>query len=78
MKLVLNFDVTQIVNETWEIEVSDDINIKDYLEAVEMDSNIIFEHDGHPNQIGDAHMTDSETYDTLSMKLVSVGVRDNG
>ena len=78
MKLVLNFDVTQILSETWEIEVSDDINVKDYIDALELDHNIIFEHDGHPHQIGDAHMTDSETYDTLSMKLVSVGVRNDG
>lgn len=74
MRLLINMDVTQVVSETWSVEVSDEVNIADYIEAVREDPSIIHYPKGHPDQIGDATLYDSEVYDDLSSKLVSVNV----
>ena len=73
MKIEFYFDVTQVIGETWQVEVDDDVNLVDFIEAVTNNPNLIFSNE-HPNQIGDARLYDSESYDTLSMKLFSAKV----
>lgn len=75
MKLVVSLDVTQVVGETWVVEVCDETNIADYIEALREDPSIMFYPNGHPDQIGDAVMTDSEVYDDLSTKVVGVSIK---
>jgi hypothetical protein len=68
MRLAFTFDCTQEVSETWVVEVSDYVNLTDFLEAVRNDSDVLF-CGTHPDILSIPEMTDSETYDTLGMRL---------
>lgn len=74
MKIRVYLDAVQEIAETWDVHVVDDVNLKDFIEALEADPSIIFYPDGHPDMLGEATIYDSETYDTVSNKIVRVEV----
>jgi hypothetical protein len=74
MKLVVTLDVTQVVGETWVVEVCDEINIVDYIEALKEDPSLLFRVNGYPDQI-DMVMIESEVYDDLSTEVVGISIK---
>lgn len=73
MKIEFYFDVMQVIGETWIVEVSNDTDLLGFIDCVKKNPNIIFEM-SHDSQVGDAELSDSETYDTVSMELKTAKV----
>jgi hypothetical protein len=74
MKLIVYLDVTQVVGEEWEVEVSDGVNLKDFMAALEEDSSLLFNED-HPDILAYPKMMYSETFDDLSSVVSSVQIK---
>jgi hypothetical protein len=74
MKIFIEMDSRQTVCETWELELDDDINLKDFITAIEENPSIIFTKE-LPEQLSEPLLVDSETYDTevCSVTRVTIG-----
>ena len=75
MKVEIQIATTQAITEWWQVELEDDVNIKDFITAIEEDVSIIF-NESHPAQKGYAMLVDSENYDTISNVIESVTIKE--
>jgi hypothetical protein len=73
MKIFIEMDTRQAVCETWQLELDDDINLKDFITALEENPSIIFMGD-LPEQLSEPLLVDAETYDTMSCSVTRVTI----
>lgn len=73
MKIFIEMDSRQTVCETWELELDDDINLKDFITALECNPSIIFTKD-LPEQLSEPLLVDAETYDTEACSVTRVTI----